>query len=305
MKHPFEKTAKRRDRVLQVLGREFISTADAEAIRRAVEGILPVLPKSCRYDAIYRSLLPLLGARPDFSLLRRVAGAMAGDLASLRRGRPVWPPHIDPEAHTVTVQVLAARRVAEFRPGRSLGFPVLYRLRIVKGVGVGAEVDIRLSSRFIQYLAIRPNGLGFARPPRGDKLPKYRAYQHFETMVGMLVRLELSMEEGKPKVDNLRCTGALLAYNRALTEMRWRSTFPCPFRYDHACHQCPKGQESCPAATHPVDYQNRMCPSCLETEEFDPFWGDGICRRCAQKPKSRGAHAHPARPQPPGGNLPG
>lgn len=288
--HPLSAIVKRRDRVLQVLDREFVSGVNADTLRPAMESLMVILPNTVRYDAVYRTLLAVAGPPPDDDLKRRLAWALSADLPSLKAGLTVWPAEIPIQPTTVTVQVRGAKRLPEFRQSNTGGFPILYRMRIMIGRGATCDFDAKLSSRFVQYLASRPDGLGFARPPRADKVATTRGhlYQHYEAIVGMFMRLDISLDEtGKTKLENFRSAGSLLAYNRALTEMRWRSVFVCPFNYTHPCHGCPKGLESCPAATHQKDHVMKLCPNCMKDAEFDLFWEDGVCRRCAAAPRKR------------------
>lgn len=288
--HPLASVAVRRDRIVAAVTAAYRPPVDGPVLASIVDAVIEVLPKGVRYSAVYKSLGYLLGTEtPNQKTLRESAWSLAANSTSLKADDPVWPPRIPRTPAVVTMQFVAAARLPE-RGKLSSGFPIRYRLRVLQGPGTTLEIDTRLSSRFVSYLSCKPEGLGFLRPVRGNRLPgKERPYQHYETLVGMLVRADLSVDEdGKTKIDNLRCSSSMVAYNRSLTEMRWRATFQCPFNYEHPCHQCPKGQSTCRIATHPVDYVNRLCPQCLENSEFDPYWGDSVCRKCALKPKRKG-----------------
>jgi hypothetical protein len=110
------------------------------------------------------------------------------------------------------------------------------------------------------YFAVRPGGLGFVRRT-GD--PGGRPYQHYSTLVGMRFGCGLSVDPktGRHTLSALRCPAGARAHNRALTEMRWRATFSCPFAFAHPCHACPKGQTSCPAACRPLDLVDAARPT--------------------------------------------
>lgn len=287
--HPLAAVAARRGRVLAAVGPHVAGPVDGGAAGRAAQAAVRVLPSGCQYGAVYRSLLPLIGTTPDAAVVRRLAWAIAADSASLRAGRPVWPAAVPRDPAPAVLQILATRRLPDFagRPDPAGGFRVRCRLRISVGRGAPAEFDVVWGSRYIHYLAVHPTGLGFARPPRGagrgdDRPVVGRPYQHYETLVGMLVRASVRTDaDARPAVDAVRCPPGLAAFNRALTEMRWRATFACPFGYTHPCHACPKGQPSCPAACRPLDLVTGPCRGCGRADaEADPYWAAGVCRRC-------------------------
>jgi len=284
--HPLAIDVKRRDKILAALRPFGRIPLDGLSVGRAVEDLLKVLPKGVPYSAVFRSINSLIGSVADPQVLKDVAWSMAVNVKQLKKNEVVWPPAIPTHPTTVSLQVLAAKRLPMRVKAQGQGFPIKYRMKIVSGPGSPLTVDTRFSSRFVSYLACRPQGFGFSRPPRGNRPATGRPYQHYSTLVGMLLKADISVDsEGKTKIENFRCTPSFIEYNRALIEMRWRSTFDCPFGFAHPCHQCSKGQESCKVATHPKDHKIKMCPQCMENEEFDAYWVEPVCMKCSLKPR--------------------
>jgi hypothetical protein len=252
---------------------------DGPALGRMTDAVVKLLPQDCEYDTVFKSLTPFLGSKLDLGALRDAAWALAANLPLLKKQVAPYPARVTAEPHPVTVQVLAARRLPAKKAADS--FPVLYRGRIIKGFGCPLVFEWQWSSKFIAYKANRPDGFGFHRP-EFNKPQTGRAYQHFSTLVGMRFAADLSAaEDGKKVLADVRCGAALREHNRALTEMRFRATFACPFELTHPCHHCPKGQASCPAACHPADYVTKVCGGCGKEAEHDEYWRLGVCTRCA------------------------
>lgn len=305
MAHPLAQIIGRRDRVLAaVTGANPPPTWDGPAISNVAAAVLGVLPPKVQYSAVYRSFLPLIGTSPDRQLLRRVAHAIAGDVETLRADKPVWPLALPTSPTEVTFQVVAARRLPPPKnvPAGVSGFQIRYRVRVVAGPGCPLEADTVWSSKYVRYVACHPDGLGFQARARPGVQAKGRPYQHYATLVGMIARADLSRPEAaKVKLDNVRCSDSLRDYNRALTEMRWRSTFACPGSFTHPCHDCDRGQDACPAACHPQTLTHlTACPACGRSALTDPYWASGVCTRCdADGKRPRRESPQPTKEVPP------
>lgn len=281
--HPLAAVSRRRDRLIGVITTSRLTTAwTGTDIGRITDLMLKVLPAKCQYGAVYQSLVGLTGKIPTQDEIKKLTHALAGDVQSLKNGKAVWPPVIPTTPAKVVVQFVAARRLPDRKfDNPTAGFRIRYRLRILKGRACPTDVDVVWSSKFVQFVAAKQDGLGFARPPRGDKFAKGRPYQHYDSLVGMLATVDVSINaDGKTEVSPPRCGAGITAYNRQLTEMRWRNGFSCPFLFDHACHACPKGQQSCPAACRPLDLVTKLCPGCQKEAAFDPYWPSQVCKRC-------------------------
>jgi hypothetical protein len=276
--------ASRREKLLAAASRcvDGDEVVDGPALGRMTDAVTKLLPAECTYDAVYKSLSPLLGAVINPTKLRDAAWAVAANVPMLKKGEAPYPPRITTTPSVVTLQVLAARRAPEIKnAGKADAFSVLFRGRVVRGFGCPLVVEWRWSSKFVAYRASRPDGFGFSRP-KYNKPSTGRPYQHYSTLVGMRFTAELSAAaDGRRVVENVRCGSGLRAHNQALTEMRHRTTFACPFDFTHPCHHCPKGQASCPAACHPQDIVVRACAFCGRQAEHDDYWGTGVCVRCS------------------------
>jgi len=288
MNNPFASTAKRRDRVFKEISDELRFTAkviwDANLVSQVVARLLKVLPKGCRYDAVHRSLATLLGTAVRDDVNRQLAWAVAANYKTLRSGGLVWPPTLPGEKTRVTLTVTAARKLprrSTDKPGP--GFRVQYRLRVVEGPYAPRELDVVWSSRLVRYLALKTGGLGFTSAMLDARRPGAKLYQHWSTLVGMFLHADLSAADGRPKLDDPRCSSRLQEFNRGLTDMRWRVGYVCPFEYAHPCHECEKGQDACPAACRPVTLRTEYCPACRRDVRFDPAWAGGVCTSCGSQ----------------------
>lgn len=276
--------ASRREKLLAAASRcvDRGEVVDGPTLGRMTDAVTKLLPVDCTYDSVFKSLSPFLGAVIDPVKLRDAAWAMAANVPMLKAGEAPYPPRITTTPSAVTIQVLATRKAPEPKHApKTDALNVLFRGRVVRGFGCPLVIEWRWSSKFVSFRAARPDGFGFARP-RYNKPATGRPYQHFSTLVGMRFSADLSVSaDGKKVVDSVRCGAGLRAHNQALTEMRYRTTFACPFEYTHPCHHCPKGQTSCPAACRPQDLVVRVCAACGREAEHDDYWDTGVCVRCA------------------------
>jgi len=277
---------KRRNRLIDILkssaGCDFLS---GDSINAAAEAAITVLPKGCKYDAVYRSLLPLLAKHADDDV-RKVCWSLAADVESLRAGLPVAPGRLPNEPTELVVQVVANRRMPSKRASNG-NFPVLFRVQSMVGFGAPHRFDFVCSSKFLSYLATQPNGIGYAGRPKFGHAPQGRPYKSFRTYVGMRFAATVLAQDKRASVTKFRCSGAMREFNRKVMEMRWRQGFTCPFGFTHHCHDCPKGQNSCPAAVRPLDLVDQLCPACTAMAPHDPFWNQNVCVTCASKGRKR------------------
>jgi hypothetical protein len=252
-----------------------IDRVDANSVARTAEIVLSEFPVRCRYDAVFRTLSVLIGTTPDHTVIRDLLWAAASNIDILRRGDPIVAHRISTDPTDVTIQVLAAIRLQKSREPAAR-----FRGRIIAGPGCPARIEWNWSLRFVAYIASRPDGLGFSRPTHNYKPSTGHRYQHFSTLVGMRFIAAVGILDGRIKVTTVRCPGGLRSHNETLTAMRWRDNFVCPFAFAHPCHVCPKGQNSCPAACHPLDLIDRLCSVCAEPYAADPSWETQSCPKC-------------------------
>lgn len=279
----------RRDRLAALLLAESAGGFDGAAAGRVTDAALAFLPTGVRYDTLYRSLVAVFGDRLAPDRAKEVAWAIAGNTQTLRAGVPAYPPTLPQKATPAAIQVVAVRRMDQGKKRRTPtpgdGFRVRLRLRVLYGAACPTVFEVTWGSKFVAFVAGRV--LGFtkpARPGRQTQAPSIgRPYQHYSTTTGLRFSADLTAgPDGKPALTNLRCGPSFKAHNRALTEMRWRATFACPFAFTHPCHQCPKGQASCPAACRPLDLIPLPCPRCRDRGAADPTWSRLACVHCGQ-----------------------
>ena len=257
---------------------------DGDCVSRMAGAVLNKLPKGCHYSAIHKSLLPLVGKLPDHKELRDKCWSIAANIPALKSGQSVSTA-IPVSKTPVVIQFLAASRIGQRRVGK--GFPVRYRARVIIGPSAPTVLEFVWSSAYVQYLATRPDGFGFAGRVTLNKPTKGRAYQHHTLLVGMRTVVVISIQDFKLKVDGFKCTSSLRKYNESLTEMRWRNGFTCPYNYTHPCQQCHHGQTDCPAAVRPLTLIRKVCDVCGKDENHDPVWSTKNCMNCTQNRRRR------------------
>lgn len=246
-----------------------------DGVARAADAAAGELPRSCRYDAVYRTLLPAVSQDAASPVVRDLCWALAANISRLRDGQSVAPGVFDPGESKVVVQFVAAARTFSRRTDGSPGFPVRYRARVLVGPGAPATLEVTWSSRFVAYFATQPRGLGFARRDKPG-----RHYLHYSTLVGMRAVSVVAPGARGPRITKSSCPAGLRKFNRAVTEMRYRAGFECPFGYDHHCHVCPKGQSSCPAAVRQLDLVEQVCTVCHSPSAHDVAWSSRVCVNC-------------------------
>lgn len=258
----------RRDRLTDVLTTALNGRRDADALSDAAAAALKALNGRAPYTAVFQSVTAL--AAPALPV-RDVAWAMAGNLAALSAGRPVYVGTWPAAPTDVPVQILAARR-ALFR---NRGYVVL-SARALAGPGCPARFSLRWGEKAARYFANHPEagGLDGSKPTH---------YQHPYQLVGCRFVFRLRAAGGDVKVEQVGGTPTLRAHNVALAKMRLRETYACPYDYAHACHDCPVGQARCPAATHEQDWVTVQCGTCAGRGPADPFFDAKTCLSCLSR----------------------
>ena len=241
--------------------------------------VIKLLPKGCKYDVIYKSIISFVGHNMTIDQLKQWCWTLAGNVKLLRQGKSPYPAKIPSDPVSVVIQFTASKKLTS----QTGEVGVKYRAKILVGPGCSTDIEFKWSERLVRYFASHPKGLGFSPPSK-----KGRVYQHSSTLVGMRCVVDLfNGSDGKLHVTKPRCTGSLRKYNQNLTEMRWRSNFNCPFNYSHPCHNCYRGQESCPASCKPKDLESKYCYLCKQNSMFDPAWLTLVCMKCSSKPKHK------------------
>jgi hypothetical protein len=270
----------RRDRLVAAFSSALANeeALDPGAVPRVTAALVGALPRGVAYGAVFRTVSALAGPRPDAATVRAWSWALAANLPALRAGEPVTPGRFVPDRR-VTVQVTAGRRLNR-RPGAEPA--ARYRGRVVVGPGTPADVEWTWSLRFVGFFAARPGGLGFERRGTAER-PNPHPYEHYSTLMGMRFTAEIDTASGRPRLEDCACPGGLCKQNRRLIAMRRRRGWVCPFQYAHPCHQCPKGQASCPAAVRRADLVRAVCSRCAADFTYDPAWPPPTCSNCTDR----------------------
>lgn len=263
--HDVGRVLKRRDRLAAALADALAGGRTPDGVAEAARAAARVLGGRAAYDALYRSLLPLVD---PVRSVRDAAWALAGNLGALRAGRPALP-GVWPEAPAdVPAQVLAVRRAARF--GKAV---VVVACRALAGPGCPGAFRLVWSESKARYLGTHPKAFGLAadRPTR---------YRHPSQLVGCRFLARVTAKSGGAAVEAVGGTPALRDYNQRLARMRLRDGWACPKGYTHACHVCPVGQDGCPAATHPLTLVPVACDRCAGRGDADPYWDGTLCLSC-------------------------
>lgn len=263
--HDVGRVLRRRDKLAAALGDALKDGRTADALAEAARAAARVLGGRAAYDAVYRSLLPLLDQeRP----VRDAAWAMAGNVPLLKAGRPALPGAWPEAPIDIPAQVMAARRAVHF--GKAV---VVLDCRALAGPGCPATVRVVWPESKVRYLGTHPRVFGLTT----DKPTRYR---HPLQLVGCRFLARVTAKSGAAAVEVAGGTPAFRAYNQTLARMRLRDGWACPKDYTHPCHECPAGQDACPAATHPKTYAAVVCDRCAGRGDADPYWDGKVCLTC-------------------------
>lgn len=253
-------------RVLQHHHGQQVTPEVADALVRQLQREISRVPAA----TLYESLRPLIGMTLTPKLATEFAWRLAGNTRALRQGRPALPWTAQTEDEWSVFHILGMR--GERRPDGRLGYRV--RLLLMTGTGCPMTITVFWGRKFIPVLA-RRLGLTFSR----GKYP----YQHPLQIVGLrfLGKVERVLSLHEPRFHKIRVTPSLLARNRQeVLSYRARVT-PCPERYNHPCHRCWVGWETCPGGVHRYDYVEQTCPRCGDEQAlFDPEYGFDRCIAC-------------------------
>lgn len=282
---PLKNVNRRRDQIEAAIlsvtaSLDYDANIDGPALSQITSKVLEELPPKCRYDTLHRTLTVLLDTKPKPTDIRVLAAAIAANAPQLRTQNPIVPGRIPIVPTRVLIQVTASRKRPTFN--KDAADAAQYRGRILIGPGAPTEIEWAWSLKFVGYYASHPDGFGFDRLNK----PTGRPYRHFSSLVGMRFTVNVCREADRVKVGDVKCAGTHRVRNQALTAMRNRKDFACPFAFEHACHLCPKGQVSCPAAHRHDDLETVTCNTCSEPFTVDPAWPTPTCDACRFKRKS-------------------
>lgn len=250
------------------------AAADVLATTAAV--IVRVLGKSVPDSvALETARAHLSGRTPDESSLRELAWRLAGNAEVLRSGTPLYPFRGFSAPTWVPCQIASA-----WKDVNRAGEPTAnYEMIALAGAYCPGAIKKRFSMRAAALVGRKH--LGFSRT-RGS-----RPFRDYRQLVGLRCWVLVDRKnrrDGRPDFKLLQASSAMTQHNREVLKLRLRDGMKCPRGFLHPCHACPvgyRGEDRCPAATHPVAWVVAACPVCDETTWCDPT-RPGPCVRCRE-----------------------
>lgn len=207
---------------------------------------------------------------------KELAWRLGGNVDRLRNGESVLPWAHQDGFEWAPVQIISSR----YHVRKSSGAPRgesgrIFHFRFLAGSPCPGTASKFWSNRMLAFVS---RHIGFTDVRRhlfkkdGAELTSLR----------MLVFLEPHLSRQGPGFKQIHCPPSLLEYNQGIIKMRRRIGFKCPFNYAHECFQCPRGLQACEAATHPEEFERRICASCGKEAWFDtdPRFLNDFCCAC-------------------------
>lgn len=137
-------------------------------------------------------------------------------------------------------------------------------------------IDRAYKSDFLRTIAYHPeHGLGF-------KFDKGDVYINARQFYGMRCLITYKYYDGRITNFQVSSKQSHRKYNVELLDKRNRKGFSCPFHYDHKCHVCPRGKESCFVACHSRDWKLDLCEKCMSPKWIDPSINTRVCLTCTE-----------------------
>jgi hypothetical protein len=220
------------------------------------------------------SSMPILGKELTERRLNAFALRIAANVKRLRQGEVVLPWTRQAEDEWAPVEILRCW------PGRNRKGDTgsFFQFLVLAGTPVGFGLTRFWTHRQCSYVGME---LGFSsRKNRPLLHPAYMVRLRFSA----LFEPKLSLE--RPGFHKVTLTAGLAKYNEPLMRDRFCREPGCkPRGYAHACHVCWLGYGSCPMATHPLDYEQKICDNCGDPKSWhDPADTSlDMCISCATK----------------------
>jgi hypothetical protein len=239
-----------------------------------VSDINRLLGNTVAPNVLEESCTPLLGKELTKRRINAFALRIAANVQRLRRGEVVLPWTRQIEEEWAPVEILRCW------PGRNSKGEIgsFFQFLVLAGTPVGFGMVRFWTQRQCGYVGME---LGFSgRKNRPLLHPAYMVRLRF------LALFEPKLSPERPGFHKVRLTTGLAKYNEPLMRDRFSREPGCkPRGYEHACHVCWLGYGSCPMATHPLNYEQRICDQCANPKA----WHDpaderlDMCINCAIK----------------------
>lgn len=259
-----------RDKLAERALRPYIDANVAgETLRDICRDVLAELPAAVSQPAVFDSVRALAGTRLSKRAAYELAWRIAGNIETLKAGRPVlpWTRQLEDELVPVCVEGV--------RP---------YKRKTVSGYllecrAVGGSPAAMLITQFFSQNSCRAisQTLGFSAP--WGAYP-YTTAMHFLNLL-FFAHVEAERSREQPAFSKVSVSGSMQRDNRGLIEVRTRAR-PCPDGYEHSCLHCWLGADQCMFATHQRTYVTRYCDACQTDAFFDPKDSGLLCVRCRQ-----------------------
>lgn len=264
---------KLRDRLCQRLIPRYSPLAlGGSEVELFADELAALLPKSVLLPALMDTVRQLIGTELTPEFLRDFSWRLAGNLASLKEGRTVVPWRSPGIEEWVPMQVLRVDPAPDYR---GKGGRHTLRLRIL----AGSACPLLISKTFSkESLVVASRHFGFS---------KYQG-QHPYLAAQLMTSLRFYglLDPAKSRRDlpgffQIRCPPGCLEHNTEILRIRFRTHGKtCPRNYQHDCHQCAIGYETCPGGTHRKDLMERLCDTCGKIAWFDPELPPEKCIGC-------------------------
>lgn len=250
-----------------------------------IVSLLERLPSGVDRQTLTESLYDLVGCELTRDKARLVAYRLAGNMATLKAGKPVLPWRQQPEPEWVPFEFTDARSHITKAGKRGL----IFTFMALAGSPAGVAGTAFWGSKFC-YVMSEP--LGFTKS--WGKHPLAQGNQ----MVGMQLYGLIDANScigGELKFTNTHCASAMISHNKELLAARvvaGRETGAnkCPYSFGHECHQCFVGRQPhakdnrmCALAAHGVTYEFGRCLGCGNDRFLNPathVLGKPLCESC-------------------------
>jgi len=244
-----------------------------------VAALLASLPSGISRDAVFESARYLAGQSLTQQEAFRLAWRLAGNLSTLKEGRPVPPWSSQRADEWVPLQVLRVRKMRNSKD--RIGFDAT--LCVLAGTPCPMKVNAFWSQRASRMVASQ---VGFSRPYHD--YPFRRASE----LVGLrlLGKIEAARSSTRPEFHEIGCPQSMINWNRTnILKLRKRvNGTKCPRGFIHQCWQCAYGYDQCDAGTHYRTYEIGDCPGCNKTDVlFDPEEPSPNCIECLNEIRMR------------------